>query len=534
MTINLKSKKILIIEDNPSMRETLIHILGSLGARFIVAAETGVNAITAMKIDNFDVVLCDYNLLGDKTGQQVLDDAKYLKLLPLSTIFIMVTGENRQELVLSAIDNKPDDYLIKPISREQLSSRLERSIARKNYLADIENEIANGNLYQALTNCKQLLDSDDNKMRLHLLKIQAELTIKIGDFKSAGQIYENILYERELPWARLGLGIVAFSLDDVEQAIQTFKDLILQYPAMMDAYDWLVKVYESQGNDDHALFSLNSAVTLSPMSFSRQKKLATLADKTENYAIAKKAYKAVIKLGNNSIRKSPADYAGLANVYLKEKAPDEAQKIVNQLSLEFHNDPEAKLRSALLESEIHLTKGDKELAQQAYEKASFLNKKFNKKLPKELRLNMAKHFYINGNKSACDEIINDLIKTNIDDKFFIKDIVRLCDTIICKNHAIKLINNIRKEFADMNNHGVNLFAKGDTKEAFDIFAEAIAERPDNQAAILNMTRIMIHDLKKSIPDPEKIIKAQSYINKAIEIGLPYSQVSQLQIELDNL
>jgi CheY-like chemotaxis protein len=534
MTINLSSKKILIIEDNSSMRETIIHILGSLGARFLITAETGINAITAMKIDKFDIVLCDYNLLGEKTGQQVLDDARHLKLLPLSAIFIMVTGENRQELVLSAIENKPDDYVIKPISREQLSSRIERCTTRKNYFAGIENEIVNGNFYQAIHQCKQLLETDNNKMRLHLLKIQAELTIKIGDYKAAEKIYEDILHERELPWARLGLGIAAFFLGDYDLAIQTFKDLIVQYPAMMEAYDWLVKVHECQGNDHHALSSLHTAVSLSPMSISRQKKLALLADKTENLAIAKKAYTAAIKLSKNSIRKSPADYTGLANVYLKNNAPNEALKIVNQLNLQFQNDPEAKLSSALLETEIHKTTGDNWLAQQAYEKAYILNEQFKNKLPRELRLNMAKTFYINGNTTACDEILNDLIKTNIDDKSFIREIITLCDTIIGENHAIMLINKIRKEFADINNYGVNLFRKGDIKGALEVFEKVIAQMPDNQAAILNIIRIMIHDLKTSRPDPEKIIKAQSFINKAIEIGLPHHQISPLQKELDNL
>ncbi len=533
MAINLTSKKILIIEDNASMRETMIHILGSLGGRFLITAESGINAITAMKIDKFDIVLCDYNLLGKKTGQQVLDDARFLKLLPVNAIFIMVTGETRQELVLSAIDNKPDDYLIKPISKDQLSTRIERCTARKQYLACVENEMDSGNFYQALHHCKRLLESDDKKMRLHLLKIQAELTIKIGDFKAAEQLYENILYERELPWARLGLGTVAFFLGDYDQAIETFKDLIVQHPSMMEAYDWLVKAHEAQGNDDNALSSLNSAVNLSPMSILRQKKLAMLADKTDNLAIAHKAYSAVIKLGKNSAQKSPADFAGLANVYLKSNAPNEALKILNQLNLRFQNDPEARLRSALLESEIHLTNGNKELAQLAFGKASVLNEQFSKNLPKELRLNMAKTLYLNGDKMACDEMLNDLVTTNIDNKLFVKDIVNMCDTFIGQNYAMLLIKQVRKELADINNNGVNLFLEGDIKGALDVFEKAIAKRPNNHTVILNMVKIIIHDLKSSKPDPDKIIKAQAYINKAIEIGMPHTQISRLQTELDS-
>jgi len=534
MAINLTSKKILVVEDQAIMRETIKHILGSFGARFIVEAESGINAITAMRIDRFDIVLCDYNLLRGKNGQQVLEEARHLKLLPVNAIFIIVTCEQSQEMVLTAIDNKPDDYLIKPFNRQQLLSRIERCYARKKYMASIENEIDSGNLYLAIHNCEQLLQRDDKKMRLQLLKIHAELTLKVGDFKTAEEIYQDILHERELPWARLGLGVVAFFLGYYDQAIKTFQDLIEQYPVMLEAYDWLVKAHESMGNDEHAVSSLNSAVALSPMSILRQKKLALLADKTENFAVAKKAYAATIKLGKNSIHGSSADYSGLANVHLKSNAANEALKILYELNQQYHNDPEAKLRAALLETEIHQAKGNKALAQQAYAKTFKLNEQFNKQISRELRLETAKTFYLNGNGEICDEILNDLIKTNIDDKLFIKDIVTMCNAIIGENHAETLIQHIKKELVDINNKGVFLFQEGNIKAALAVFEKAIAKMPNNQTIILNMIKIIIHDIKTSKHGPEKIISAQSYINKAIQLGIPHNQISGLQIELDTI
>ncbi|MGZ5012393.1 MAG: response regulator [Methylobacter sp.] len=532
MTIKLASKKILVVEDQPIMRETLKHILGSFGARFIVEAESGINAITAMRIDRFDIVLCDYNLLRGKNGQQVLEEARHLKLLPVKAIFIMVTCEQSQEMVLSAIDNKPDDYLIKPFNQQQLLNRIERCHARKTYLASIENEIDKGNLYQAIYNCEQLLQQDDKKMRMQLLKLHAELAIKVGDLKTAEAIYQNILAERELPWARLGLGIVAFFLGYYDQAIKTFQELIEQYPVMLEAYDWLVKSYESAGNDEHAVTSLNSAVTLSPLSILRQKKLAVLADKAQNLVVAKKAYAAAIKLGKNSIHGSSADYSGLANVHLKSNAANEALKILYELNQQSQNDPEAKLRAALLENEIHQTKGSKALTQQAYEKIFKLNEQFNKHTSRELRLDVARVSYLNGNGEICDEILNDLIKTNIDDKLFIKDIVRMCNTVIGENHAETLIQRIKKELVDINNKGVSLFQEGNIKGALAVFEKAIAKMPDNQTIILNMIKIIIHDLKTSKSGPEKIMSVQSYINKAIQIGIPHHQIGSLQAELD--
>jgi len=532
MAIKLAAKKILVVEDQPIMRETLKHILGSFGARFIVEAESGINAITAMRIDKFDIVLCDYNLPRGKNGQQVLEEAKHLKLLPVNAIFIMVTCEQSQDMVLTAIDNKPDDYLIKPFNRVQLLSRIERCHARKKYMASVENEIDNGNLYQAIRNCEKLLQQDDKKMRMQLLKTQAELTLKVGDFKKAEEIYQDILQERELPWARLGLGIVAFCLGYYDQAIKIFQTLIEQYPVMLEAYDWLVKAHEATGNDEQAVSSLNSAVTLSPMSILRQKKLAVLADKTDNFPVAKKAYNATIKLGKNSIHRSSGDYSGLANVYLKNNAANEALKIMYELSQQFHNDPEAKLRAALLETEIYQVKGNKALAQQAYGKTCKLNEQFNRQLSKELRLDIAKTCYLNGDGDTCEEILRDLAKSNIDDKHFIKEIVTMCNTVAGENYAETLIQHVKKELVDINNKGVSLFQEGNIKGALAVFEQAVAQIPENQTLILNIIKTIIHDIKTSGPSPEKIVNAQGYINKAIQIGVLHDQISGLQAELN--
>ena len=147
---------------------------------------------------------------------------------------------------------------------------------------------------------------------------------------------------------------------------------------------------------------------------------------------------------------------------------------------------------------------------------------------------MAKTFHLNGNGEICDEILNDLVKTNIDDKPFIKSLVTMCDAVIGENYAEALIQHIKKELVDINNKGVGLFQEGNIKGALAVFEKAIAKMPNNHTILLNMIKIIIHDIKTSKPDPEKIMSAQSYINKAIQIGIPHNQISGLQTELDTI
>ncbi|MFA6052700.1 MAG: tetratricopeptide repeat protein [Methylobacter sp.] len=530
--IDLSAKKILIIEDRAIMRETIKHILVDLGARFFVEAESGVNAMAAMRKEKFDIVLCDYNLGEGKNGQQILEEAKYLKLLPLNAIFIMVTGEQHQSVILSILDHKLDDFLIKPFNRQQLLGRLERCYVIKEYLADIDREIDNGNLYQAINNCEKLLEQDNKKMRLQLLKTRAELAIKISDFKTAAKIYQEILKEREIPWARLGLGIIAFSNDNFTQAIVSFQQVINETPTMLEAYDWLAKSHEALGDHEEALSTINSAIELCPLTILRQKRLALLADKTDNVPVAKKAYGAAVQLGKHSIHKSPEDYAGLAKAHLKTNSTNEALKTLLDLSQQFHNDPEGKLRAATLEIDIY-KKIDKEgLAKQSYDKAIKLNAQFGNQASRGLRLEMAKACHLYGDTQISEEILADLVKTNIDDKQFIDTVGEMCTTFIGDNYAEILLRQVKQELIDVNNKGVSLFKEGKIDEALAVFEEAIEKMPDNQTIILNMAKIMVHDIKTSGGTQEKILNAQAYINKAIQLGIPHNKIGGLQAELD--
>ncbi|MDP1969830.1 MAG: response regulator, partial [Methylobacter sp.] len=189
---------------------------------------------------------------------------------------------------------------------------------------------------------------------------------------------------------------------------------------------------------------------------------------------------------------------------------------------------------AILEIEIQKAKNNGVVAEKPYEKAFKLNEQFGKQIARELRLEMAKISHLSGASEITDEILTDLIKTNIDDKHFIGDIDKMCNTFIGDNYANDLIDRIKQELVGINNAGVNLFKEGKIKEALAIFEDAIKKMPNNKAITLSMLKISIHDLKTSRPDPKKTMLVQSYINNAIKIGVSHDQIGSIQLELDKI
>jgi tetratricopeptide (TPR) repeat protein len=531
MKLNFDTKNILIIEDQTIIRETIKHLLYSLGVRHIVEAGTGINGIVEMRRSEFDIVLCDYNLGDGKNGQQVLEEAKHFRLLPFNAIFIIVTVEHSKDMVLSALDCKPDDYLIKPFNRLQLSNRIERCIIRREFLANVEREIDMGNIYQAIQNCEKLLQLSSKKNQLYVLKLRAQLALIIRDLESARKVYKEILDERELPWARLGLIVIVFLEGHYGQAVESLRQFIEQNPMMLEAYDWLAKAYEALDNDQEALVALNNAIELSPQTILRQQRLALLADKTENHEIARRAYKAAVKLGRYSVHGSSSDYAGLAKAYINLNLPNDAQKTLNEMNKHFFNDPDSRLRAAILEIEIQKAK-NYGVAQKSYEKAFKLNEQFGNQISRELRLEIARISHLSGASDITDDVLADLIKTNIDDKQFIKEIDKMCNEFIDENYSGNLMTRIKQELIDINNEGVSLFKEGKIKESLAVFDDAIKKMPNNHTITLNRLKIIIHDLKTSKPSPKKSMDTQASINKAIQIGISHDQLDNIQQELD--
>ena len=530
----LTGKVILIVEDYAVMRKTIRDMLYALEADNIVEADNGVNAINAMGKTSFDIVLCDYNLGEGKNGQQVLEEARHRKLINPNCIFIIIAAEQSVSMVLGAMDSKPDEYLTKPFNAQQLFSRIERNLIRKQYLQSVEKEIQRGNLSQAIQNCEQLMASDNKKMRTHVLKKRAELATMVGDYGTAQKIYRETLEQYDLPWARLGLGIVEYQQGNFEEATVIFEALLKDSPMFLEAYDWLSKAYEALDRRQDVQEVLNQAVDLSPQCILRQKKLAETADKNGNIAVAEKAYKATVTLGRHSVHKSCGDFTNLAKLYTKTNSSAQALSALKEMRREYPNDPEAELRAATLEVELHKNAGNDELANKCLQKALELNKQLGNETPKDLQLDIARSCFLQNRQDQAEEILDGLIKTNIDDDGFINGIRYMQNEIGLKNHSEELIQRTKRELVATNNKGVALYKQGKFKEAMDLFEKAMSVMPDNKTIIINMLKILVHDLKNTGIDEQKLLRAQALFKRAKRVGIEQNKLGILQMEFSNL
>ena len=121
-------KSFLIVDDFTDFRTSTRSMLRELGVRDVDTADSGEQALRMCAQKRYDFVLQDFHLGdGKKNGQQVLEDLLLDKLISHECVFIMVTAESSQSIVLSALEHEPDAYLTKPFTAQSLIEPIRRA-----------------------------------------------------------------------------------------------------------------------------------------------------------------------------------------------------------------------------------------------------------------------------------------------------------------------------------------------------------------------------------------------------------------------
>ena len=120
----ISGKTFMVVEDMTSSRMLEAGLLRSLGARKVLAATDGNDAMAKLKSSEHapDVIVCDWIMPG-MDGLQLLEVAK--ARFPQSK-FVMLTSRTDAADIELARAKGVDGYIAKPFSRESLVAALKR------------------------------------------------------------------------------------------------------------------------------------------------------------------------------------------------------------------------------------------------------------------------------------------------------------------------------------------------------------------------------------------------------------------------
>lgn len=511
--LDLSALKILVIDDFADMRSMMRRTVESFKGLAVELARDGDEALEKMGATKFDLVLCDYNLGDGKDGQQILEEAKHRKYISSTTIWMMVTAETTVEMVMGALEYKPDDYLTKPFTKQEFAVRVMKIQARKAELRDILAARDSGAYDKALEHVAAHLAK---KETFELLQIKADLHERQQAWSEADAIYNRVLGQRPLAWAQLGHARMLIRAEKFDAAKDILSAAIAQMPTLVEAYDLLAGVHETLGDAKSAQQVLESAIAQSPKAILRQKAMARLAYANTDLDAAEKAYRRIIKMGRGSIYKSADDYSGLARVYADKGAATEAVKVLSTLKEEFKHNHDALLQGLLAEADIYTKLGLGAQAEQALDGATAIAQKA-ANISSGVAMDFIKAALNSQRDALAQELTTTLVKNNHDDAELVLRVQASFDAAGKGDTAKKLVDAARQATRELLDKGTELVKQGALDEAISHFLQAAGATPNNLQVNLALAQTLVKAMQKNGKTERHVFLLRQSLDKVRQI-----------------
>lgn len=118
-----KQVKILVVDDDNNLRETLVDLLEIEGYK-VYQAGTAAECLDICASEFFNVILMDYNL-PDETG---LDVIRKIRSFNQDTQIIMITAYASLNSIMEAMQESVYDFLMKPVDFDYLKRTINRAL----------------------------------------------------------------------------------------------------------------------------------------------------------------------------------------------------------------------------------------------------------------------------------------------------------------------------------------------------------------------------------------------------------------------
>ena len=125
---NAAALKVLVVDDQASVRQMTRMALEKLGIRMIHEAVNGQEALATAMAQPIDLIISDFNM-PQMDGVGLLRAVRgHLSIRKVP--FILVTGRGDRELVVKAAQAGVNNYIVKPFDDATLRTKLEAVLGR--------------------------------------------------------------------------------------------------------------------------------------------------------------------------------------------------------------------------------------------------------------------------------------------------------------------------------------------------------------------------------------------------------------------
>ena len=502
----MSDKRVLIIDDMANMRSQLSMTLSSIGFVKLHVVGNIRDALERLTENPYHIILCDY-ALGDSTnGQQFLEYLRTADLIGRNTIFIMITAEQSYVSVVAASECAPDDYLLKPFTAAEFNLRLDKLLSRQEYFASIDRASDSKNWPGMIIECDKRLAARD-KYFFDLCKIKGVALVRANLLPQAEALYREIIAQRPLGWAKLGLARTLNELNKRAEALQLANEILAETPQFMAAYDFLGKLLTKSGDKAGALRILQKAREIAPGTMNRIRELSALAMSTGQPQIAETILRETLTKHRYSPVRQAIDYAVLSRSLAVQGKTDEALIVLQDARKSF-SDVNSTLLLGVAESIVQHAAGNGALANAALEKVMSAGDIAD--LPGDTIMAIADSCFALERNADALRLIRLTVQNNPENTA-LKD--SASDVLIAAGkspaEAAALIDAIADEVIKLNNEGVRKAQAGQLPEAIALLSEAAIRLPHNLQILGNAALVIALDQVRNGRDAQKLTQCLS-------------------------
>jgi DNA-binding response OmpR family regulator len=179
--------RILIVDDDRAILKLIARVL-SEESYAIDKAATGEEARMLALVNEYDGIILDLEL-GDRHGFEILQE---LRRNGRRTPVLLYSGRADTESIVRGLDAGADDYVVKPVSNEELRARVRTLIRRGAGSSRVAEQVSVGNLTLNRLTRRVTCATVDFDLTAMELKLLEHFMLRAGETVSRGELHDKV------------------------------------------------------------------------------------------------------------------------------------------------------------------------------------------------------------------------------------------------------------------------------------------------------------------------------------------------------
>ena len=179
--------RILVVDDDRGILKLIQRVLRD-EAYAVDTAASGEEARTLALVNDYDGIILDLQL-GDRHGFEILQE---LRRDGRRTPVLLYSGLSDTDTIVRGLDAGADDYVVKPVSNEELRARVRTLVRRGAGSSRVAEQVNVGNLTLNRLNRRILCGSVEVNLTSMELKLLEHLMLRADETVTRSELHDKV------------------------------------------------------------------------------------------------------------------------------------------------------------------------------------------------------------------------------------------------------------------------------------------------------------------------------------------------------